>query len=185
KFNSKKISGDVAIFYMQLKDLITRIKVEGEVINGYQVYRKQNSKRAVIKGVEAELNWMIVKTLKLSASMAYAKGQNVTGQEPLRRIPPLNGRLIGSFNKNNWFVATEFLFASKQRRLAQDDKEDNRIPAGGTPGWQVFNCYAGHQFKSAYINIGFQNILNEDYRTHGSGINGVGRSGWISFTLNL
>jgi hypothetical protein len=27
--------------------------------------------------------------------------------------------------------------------------------------------------------------LNEDYRTHGSGINGVGRSGWLSATFVL
>jgi outer membrane receptor protein involved in Fe transport len=77
-------------------------------------------------------------------------------------------------------TTAEFLFATKQDMLAAGDKSDNRIPTGGTPGWQVINLLAGYQLPSVKFNIGIQNILNEDYRTHGSGINGVGRSAWAS-----
>jgi hemoglobin/transferrin/lactoferrin receptor protein len=48
---------------MRLYDLITRIKVDGKIINGYQVYRKENIEEALIKGVEAELAWKMVKGL--------------------------------------------------------------------------------------------------------------------------
>jgi outer membrane receptor protein involved in Fe transport len=84
-----------------------------------------------------------------------------------------------------FFAAAEFLYALEQDRLAQGDKADNRIPAGGTPGWNVLNFYAGYEWKQVRLNAGLQNLLNEDYRTHGSGINGVGRSAWFSVIVVL
>ena len=66
--------------------------------------------------------------------------------------------------------------AGKQDRLAQGDKDDNRIPTGGTPGFTVLNGYAGYDWKKLSFHIYLTNLFNEDYRTHGSGINGMGRA---------
>ena len=185
KFQSKKISGTVAAYYMHLSDLITRIKMDRDTINGYPVYKKENTEAALIKGFEMELNWQITKYFVLHSGIAYAYGQSLSKQEPLRRIPPFNGRMLGTYRNSKWFAAAEFQFASKQNRLAQGDKDDNRIGPGGTQGWQIINLYGGCQFPSVNINIGLQNLLNEDYRTHGSGINGVGRSGWIAVKVKI
>lgn len=183
KFQGKQFSGTIAAYYMHLSNLITRVKMEGQIINSYQVYQKENSESAFIKGAEAEFNWQIVKSVTFGGGIAYAYGQNLTKAEPLRRVPPLNGRLTGTYRKNKWFATAELHFASQQDRLAQGDKEDNRIPAGGTPGWEVINFYGGYKLKKVHVGIGLQNVLNEDYRTHGSGINGVGRSAWISLSI--
>jgi hemoglobin/transferrin/lactoferrin receptor protein len=180
KLQSKKINAGLAIFYMQLKDLVTRIKLDGQVISGYPVYVKENTGAAFIKGMEAEINMQLTKQLDLYTGAAYTYGQNETGKEPLRRVPPFNGRGRLQYQANKFFSAFELMYAGKQNRLAQGDKDDNRILAGGTPGWTVFNLYAGYQFKFLKINSGLQNIFNEDYRTHGSGINGYGRSVFVS-----
>ncbi len=185
KFQTKKISGTIAAYYMHLANLITRVKTDGQVINGYQVYHKENTEAAYIKGFETELHWSIINQLSLSGSIAYAYGQSLSKNEPLRRIPPFNGRLMSSYRSDKWFAAVEFQFAAAQKRLAQGDKEDNRIPAGGTPGWQVLNVYAGYKISIAHIKLGIQNILDEDYRTHGSGINAVGRSAWLSLNFDF
>ena len=185
KFQAKKVAGTIAAYYIRLDDLITRVKVDGQVISGYQVYKKENTESAFIKGLEAEVSAMIVKGWNLSGAIAYAYGDNRSKPEPLRRIPPFNGKLISSWQNKKWFASAEMRFASKQSRLAQGDKDDNRIPAGGTPGWKVFNLYAGFQLKQLKINSGLQNILNEDYRTHGSGINGYGRSVFVSLQLTI
>jgi outer membrane receptor protein involved in Fe transport len=170
---------------MDLSNLIARIKVNGQTINGYQVYAKENVEEAYVKGFEAELNYELLNGLDVMGNLSYTYGQNQTRNEPLRRIPPLFGRLLSKYQKNKCFASAEVLFASKQDRLAQGDKDDNRIPAGGTPGWKVFNFYGGYKISRFAINAGLQNILNEDYRTHGSGINGVGRSIWISASVEL
>ena len=70
--------------------------------------------------------------------------------------------------------------ASPQRRLEAGDKADNRIPAGGTPGFNVVNAYAGFEKGFISTRVYLNNIFNTDYRTHGSGINGMGRA----FSIN-
>lgn len=185
KLQTKKLNATAAIYYMHLSNLITRVKLEGQVVSGYPVYKKENTEAAFIKGFETEVNYTPLKKLSITGGIAYAYGQSLSKNEPLRRIPPFNGRLITSYKTGNWFVAAEMQFASKQNRLAQGDKDDNRIPAGGTPGWEILNFYGGYKFRSILFNTGLQNILNKDYRTHGSGINGVGRSAWITATIRL
>jgi hemoglobin/transferrin/lactoferrin receptor protein len=184
KFRMKKLRGDFSLYHMRLRDLITRLKSEGEMINGYAVYRKENSEKAIIKGVETSLSWQPVAGWHLDANLTYNYGQNLSRDEALRRIPPLHGRLSASYKNKKIFYSTEWLYAAKQTRLAQGDKDDIRIPTGGTPGWNVLNMYAGYQLKQIQINTGLQNIFNVDYRTHGSGINGVGRSVWVSMAIN-
>ncbi len=180
KFNGPQVSATIAGYYMKLQNLITRIKVEGDTISGYPVYRKENVEKADVKGLEAQIEWDVFRQFKLSGSMAYAYGHNLTKNEPLRRIPPFNGRITGTYRNKKISAAAEWLFASKQVRLAQGDKDDNRIPKGGTPGWNVLNVYAGYRLIHFRFNIGAQNIFNKDYRAHGSGINGVGRSAWVN-----
>lgn len=185
KVQLKKFSGTAALFYMQLSNLITRVKEEGRVINGYPVYRKENSEAAFIRGAEFSISYQVGKALRMNGGISGAYGQNLTRNEPLRRIPPVNGRLMATYRKTNWYMAAEIMFAAKQNRLARGDKEDNRIPAGGTPGWTVYNVYGGYNTKTVQFSAGLQNIFNKDYRTHGSGINGVGRSGWIAVSFQL
>ena len=185
KLNLQKLSGTVAIYRMNLSDLITRIKDDGQFIDGYQVYKKENTEEANIQGFEAAFNWKVLDQLEINSGISYTYGQNITKNEPLRRIPPLNGRLACTYRFRQLFASTEFLFASKQDRLASGDVSDNRIPQGGTPGWQVINLFAGYQFASVKLNAGIQNVFNEDYRTHGSGINNVGRSAFLSIDYSF
>ena len=180
KLSLPKLTGTVAAYYMNLNQLITRTKEEGRFIDGYQVYKKENVEEAYISGFETSLNWKALARLEINGGISYTYGQNMTKDEPMRRIPPFNGRLASTYKFSRIFYSAEFLFASKQDRLAQGDMSDNRISQGGTPGWQIVNLYAGYFANSIKLNIGLQNIFNEDYRTHGSGINNVGRSAFLS-----
>jgi len=185
KLQTKKIAAALSGFFMHLTNLITRVKVEDQQINGYPVYRKENVEKGHITGFETEVDYQPLTGWNLKGNLAYTYGQNLTKDEPLSRIPPLNGRLLSTYNNNRWFGSAELLFASNQNRLAQGDKDDNRIPKDGTPGWNVLNVYAGYSFTYVKFNIGLQNLFNEDYRTHGSGINGTGRSAWLSASIKI
>lgn len=179
KLSLPKFKANLAAYYMVLNQLITRVKVEGEEIDGYPVYIKENVGEAFIAGGEAFFLWKLIPRLDLNGGVSYTYGQNITGDEPLRRIPPFNGKLGAVYTVKKFFVSGELLFAGKQDRLAAGDKSDNRIPEGGTPGWEVVNLFAGYNLQYIRLKAGFENIFNKDYRTHGSGINGLGRSAWL------
>lgn len=185
KFQSKKISATFAAYYMHLSDIITRVKEEGQIISGYPVYKKENTEAAFIKGFETEVNAEVIQHVYFSGGISYAYGHSLSRAEPMRRIPPFNGRMTGSYRRSKWFTTVEFQFASKQVRLAQGDKDDNRIGVNGTACWQVLNIYGGYKVAPFSFNIGLQNLFNKDYRTHGSGINGVGRSAWLTVSIKI
>ncbi len=185
KLLGNKIQGSLALFNNKLTNLITRVKSEGEIIDGYSVYRKENMEDAYIRGGEISLNWQPNQRWIIDSFSAYTFGKNSTKNEPLRRIPPLNGNTSVKYALNRYYFITEWAWASDQDRLAKGDQDDNRIPKGGTPGWKVWNTFAGYQYKKLQVRLSLQNILNEDYRTHGSGINGVGRSVLTELSLSL
>lgn len=185
KVRAKKWQSSLSVYYMQLTDLITRVQVPGQTINGYKVYTKENSQQSYITGTEFELQYQISRSLNFQTGAAYAFGQNISANEPMRRIPPFNGKLQLQYHLNGWYLTIEDLFAGAQNRLAKGDKDDNRIPPGGTPGWNLVNLNAGHTGRYVTVRAGAQNLFNADYRTHGSGINGMGRSVWMSVQFRL
>ena len=181
KHYSKKINLTVAAFNVRLKDIIARVQVQGEVINGYNVYNKKNIESSYIQGAEITYNHMLNPHLIWQSNASYTYGQNQTKNEPMRRIPPFFGQNRLAWNKNNFTAAFTHQFAGKQLRLAIADIDDNRIGKLGTPPFNTFNFDAGIQCKHLNIQTSLINLLNEQYKTHGSGVYGMGRA--VSITM--
>jgi hemoglobin/transferrin/lactoferrin receptor protein len=176
KYKSSKLQGETYLYRNKLRDIIARIKVDTQKIQGYPLYKKENVEKGYIQGFETQWTYEILRGLSLESGLTYTFGENVTKAEPMRRIPPLNGRFALNFNQRTWSVTTEIMGATLQNRLAQGDRDDNRIPKNGTPAWWIMNIYGSYNWQFLNFNIGLQNLFNQDYRTHGSGVNGVGRS---------
>ncbi len=185
KYSGKKLKGDLFIYRNELYNLITRVRVGEETIEGYPVYQKENSERAYIQGIETAWDFKLNRSLTLNGSLTYTYGQNISKNEPVRRIPPLFGRIATDFRYNNIWLNIEWLAAGKQDRLAQGDKDDNRIPEGGTPGWNIINFNSGYSWKFLAIDLSLKNLFNIDYRYHGSGINSYGRSLFLTMAVNF
>ncbi len=185
KYQGSSLRGEIYLYRNELYDLIVRNKIPGDSVEGYPVYMKENVERAYIQGAETAWDLDLTKSWMVSGSMTYTFGQNITKDEPVRRIPPIFGRLAVEYTLKAWWVNLEWQVAGKQDRLAAGDKDDNRIPAGGTPGWNIFNINSGYTFRFMKINLSLLNLTNEDYRYHGSGVNGYGRSAFLSVMINI
>ncbi|MCB0688597.1 MAG: TonB-dependent receptor [Saprospiraceae bacterium] len=185
RFIGKSTRVDLSLFQMNLRDLITREKLEDEFVDGYNVYIKENSQKSVIRGFEFSLEHQLTEFWSFQTSTTYTYGQNLSKDEPMRRIPPLFGRNALQYQNDSWRITVEHLFAGSQKRLSGGDIDDNRIPDGGTPGWNIINAYVSYPLKTLDLRLGLQNLFNKDYRTHGSGINGVGRSVFLAVSWNL
>ncbi|HQT24405.1 TonB-dependent receptor [Daejeonella sp.] len=184
KYFSEHLSFGAALYRNKLSDLINRVQT-GQIIDGYKVYMKENTEEAVIKGVEGFAEFQVSQNLFFDLFASFNHGRNISKAEPLRRVPPFNGNISMKYKMNKFYMKAEMGWADKQDRLAQGDKDDNRIPAGGTPGWKVLNIYSGYSLKNVHLRLIAQNLFNADYRTHGSGINSVGRSLWMSLSFDF
>ena len=185
KYNSVKTNVTISVFQMNLKDVIARIIVDGQVINGYNVYTKKNIESSYIKGTEISVSHQINNHFALQTNATYTYGQNVTKNEPMRRMPPFFGQNKLSWHSKNKTVAIRHQFAGKQTKLAKGDIDDNRIGVLGTAQWNTIQIDASIEWKHVALNASAINILNEKYKTHGSGIYGMGRAFGLSVHWKL
>ncbi|NJO70288.1 MAG: TonB-dependent receptor [Bacteroidetes bacterium] len=185
KVLTEKLRAEIYVYRNELYNLIVRNRIEGDSIDGYPVYTKENVERAYIQGVESSVLYQISDKLSVSGNVSYTFGQNITKNEPARRIPPVFGRVSSEYRVKQWWCAVEIQAASKQTRLAKGDKEDNRIPLGGTPGWRILNLHTGYSYRFVSVDLSFRNLTNEDYRYHGSGVNGYGRSAFLTVSVRI
>jgi len=189
KARYERVSASVFFFHCQLTDLIDRVDAQyngQDSIDGEKVYRKENIASAYVQGFETEVQYSLVSWLSVNGNLTYTYGQNETSDEPMRRIPPLNGKLGLHYNcKCGFWSRLELLSAGDQDRLSNGDIRDSRIPDGGTPGWNVLNLRTGYNWKWLEVTAGLNNIFDKAYRTHGSGVDGYGRSVWLAVNLKF
>jgi hemoglobin/transferrin/lactoferrin receptor protein len=186
KLRTSRVAAALAVFRTNLSNLIDRRRLAappatlpfpGET----RYYQRANVGQAFVRGIEAEAEWRLFPGTALFGHVAYAFGQNTTAGEPMRRIPPLNGLLGLRYDgAGGWWLQASVQAAGRQDRLAAADRDDHRIPVGGTPGWQVLDLFAGLPIGSRLtLSTGVLNLFDQAYRTHGSGIDGYGRSAWV------
>ncbi len=179
KISADKFSLALNAFTTRLNDQIVRVEATyngKETIDGERVYKKQNIARSNIHGVEFESGWRLNRHFSIINNLTWLYGKNLKNGEPMRRIPPFNGKLALKYSESKVSGGVEFLFAARQDRLSGGDIEDHRIPDGGTPGWNIVNFKLGYSWEHISLNAGLHNLFNQAYRMHGSGVDGYGRS---------
>ena len=97
---------------------------------------------------------------------------------PASRIAPLTGTVGLRWNSTDgkWFLEGAATLARHQDRLSPGDEADTqRIPPGGTPGYTLATLRAGWRATDALtLTASVENVFNEAYRIHGSGVNEAG-----------
>jgi hemoglobin/transferrin/lactoferrin receptor protein len=190
KSRMHKLSATFTAYRTNLFDLIDRVQSTfngNEFYENQRVYKKQNVNDAYVQGVESEFEFQVSDHLATFGSVVYTYGQKLDPNEPMRRIPPFHGLAgVRIFSNRGFWSEARLLFATKQNRLAGGDIDDHRIPEGGTPGWSVFNISGGYSLNANFdLNAGLQNLFDEAYRYHGSGVDGYGRSLWIGLNVKF
>lgn len=189
KIRYDRFSGAFHIFHNKLNDLITNVPGDYnglDSLDGYKVYKRENVNEAVVYGGELELEAELSRAIVGFGNVSYTHGQNKSKDEPMRRIPPFNGRVGLRANfQSDFNITGEWVFAGEQTRLSSGDISDDRIADGGTPGWNLVNVYAGYNHRFFTINASLQNLFDQEYRIHGSGVDGIGRSFWVSLLINI
>jgi hemoglobin/transferrin/lactoferrin receptor protein len=156
-----------------------------------RVLANQNKQKANLWGFSSNLEADILPVLAAYGSINYTRGrvqEEEGGDTPLDHIPPLYGRLGARWHTARANVEGFVLFNGKKPMDEYSDSgEDNPqyAPADGMPAWFTLNLRGGYHFgKKLALQIGIDNLLNVQYRTFASGINGPGRNFWLTARVN-
>ena len=184
-------------YYTILKGFIGRKEIDKPA--GYeeydQVVKKENVNDGYIYGFEVSSLYKYKKMLEFKFNINYVLGMMdeivdkktlETELHPMRRIPPLQGIFKLTYNHNSDIsLFYKALFATKQDRLSDGDIKDKRIPEGGTPGYFVTNLGANFKLYKFNLMLVIENITNEKYKYHGSGVYESGRNYFVKFGGNF
>ncbi|QDV05881.1 Colicin I receptor precursor [Planctomycetes bacterium Poly30] len=192
-------SGALAVFWTSIDDYIGRrlIDVGDPAISGDEVYLRSNAGEVRLWGVEGSGRTALGgarSEYSLETVASWVRGRQyddtpdpMTGEMPLdgvevRRIPPLHGRIGVRWDDAGGPRRIDHAglwldWATAQRQLNPDDVTDPRIDPTGTDGWAVVSFNVSGQLASGVQwSATLGNLLDKNYRVHGSGFDAPGRS---------
>jgi hemoglobin/transferrin/lactoferrin receptor protein len=191
KVESRNVSAAAAVWVTALDDTIVRSPT-GVLIEGIPEVRKDNVGDGYLWGLEVEAAWRFRPCWTAFGNLTWMDGKVDQFDPSGRRIDDHSDRLMPFTTlvglrfepvPGRFWAQAEWVHADDADRLSQQNATDTqRIPPGGTPGYDVLNLRAGYRlFRETDLLFAIENVTDENYRIHGSGVNEPG----ISFVLGL
>jgi hemoglobin/transferrin/lactoferrin receptor protein len=183
RHHTENTSLGLAVFYTDVKDLIVPVYTD----NSLKTAIATNAGDGYMDGVELEGAWRFLPQWTLTGFAAWQEGRTQSpsfvggpmANKPNTKLLPLSGSAAlrwDDVSKKFW-VEARILGATTEDRIDASDQraDDQRIPTGGTPGYLVTSVHAGwHVNSSLDLTGGIENLTDEAYRNHGSGLNEPG-----------
>lgn len=186
RYTDEKIAFHTAYFYTDIRDQIIRTPEHPSSSS----YTKVNGGKGYVHGFEAELAYLLTKSLTLRSGITIMGGSTdyydgyEDVHEPIRTMPitAFGSLRWESPNKRFWAEVAELVVDKEDRLTAKDKTDTQRIPPGGTPGYLLTDLRTGFKItKNCNLVFSVENLFDEAYRYHGSGSNEPGRNFICSF----
>ncbi len=186
KLRRPRLSLEAALYQTEIDGLIVRVPT-GRLVGTELEITKRNAGDGFVHGIELRGEGNLRGAWWLSGSFAWLEGEVETVEpgtgvrrQTLDKMMPATGRLALRWQPPAGRLRAELLWevSARQDRLSPADLLDTqRIPPAGTPGWQVLTL-RGHwpMTDKMALSGAVENLLDDDYRIHGSGVNRPGRS---------
>jgi len=180
RVSADPVTWHAAYFYTRIHDMIIRQAASG----GY--YTKINGGDGYVHGVESELDVRVTRQWLWRNGFTWMEGftdydaaDGTTITEPVRTMPLTAYTALRwqSESRRFWAEVAERASDCEDRLTAADRKDTQRIPPGGTPGYAITDLRCGWRLKdNLSLVAACENVLDKDYRIHGSGSNEPGRN---------
>lgn len=193
KAQTADVNAQGAFFYTDIDDQILRFPTGNVNGSGDAEITKANIGDGHVYGVELAAGVRVLPQTTLFGNFTFLEGQVTNFESPtsaladdyLTRLMPLTVQVGLRYEdaQGRFWGETTVVHAADADKLSFGDRRDtDRIPPGGTPGYDVWNVRGGWQVTDrASLAILLENITDVDYRVHGSGQNQPGRNLILAF----
>ncbi|MDB4690780.1 TonB-dependent receptor [Verrucomicrobia bacterium] len=184
----QRFSAELAGFYTDVNDMINRFPTGVVTADGKTEVGKANVGDGFVTGIEYGMAYEIHPEWTLFGNATYMDGEMdvMTGPGPvasaeyLSRGMPLSGQVgLRWMSEQRRFQAQirGVLSATADHLSSRDRRDTERIPPGGTPGYERIDLKVGWNIHTNLtITVAIDNMTNQNYRVHGSGTNSPGRN---------
>lgn len=122
---------------------------------------------ARIRGGEAGLVYRPIQTLKLDASLAYARGEKRHSGTPLPQMPPLELRFAASWEADNWSTGLLWRLVDAQDRVAPGQGSVVGQDIGPSAGFGTLGLHASARIgQHGRLTAGIDNLFDRAYSEH-------------------
>lgn len=161
---SKLFDIQMNVFYSYLNNLITAA-LDTTLGRKYSPWlepkfakRYDNVENAFQTGMELSIDYSITKHLNIHGQWAYTYAQNLSWDEPISRVPPMEGGVALSYERSKWWTSLNGRFVGPQNRVAESFGEVK------TEGFNLFDFRIGVKpVKGMVLGLTVNNILDTDY----------------------
>ncbi len=173
--------------YTMLQDFIAR-QFTGYEVDGEPATQRVNTARGYVAGLEGKLTVRLPRRFYLSGWISWTRGDlrmemYTPPTQPMRRMSPLQGMVAAGYRRHRYWAEVAVRWSARQDRLSPGDLADKRIcPNGpdnctGTPGWAMVSLSGGVRMgRYTDLTLRIENVSNEPYKYHGSGVYAPGVS---------
>ena len=180
RFGDDNLRASLTVFSLQYDDRITSVSTGAVTPDGRTVVQSVNADESDVWGIELGANWQPGRDLRVDAVVNMTRGDTRTpdgADQPGDRIPPTHGLVALSYTGTRFEWGGRIDFATRQDRLSDRDLQDPRIDPEGTPGWVIVGLSAAWSGPDEWqVRVALDNLLDQRYRRHGSGIDAPGRN---------
>jgi hemoglobin/transferrin/lactoferrin receptor protein len=182
KTNGERLRTQTFVYWLDLQDNIVSITAAANTF-------ASANQDSFIQGVEFNGEYLFDGGWSTYGNFWYTYGRNDVTNAPLSRIPPAQG-ILGlrwrTSDARSWWSMYAWMVRNQDRLDTVRDVTDERIPAGGTPGYTTLNMRAGHAFGDAQqhrVSLSLENLTDKSYLVHGSGVYGTGFTARFGYSL--
>lgn len=177
----------LSYYHTAIDSMIVRTPT-GDEIDGNMEVTKKNSGDGYVQGVELSETYFFTPEWSVWAAGSWMDGKVDTyptsdaekERDYISRLMPPTAQVGARWQMESgkyWAEAVSDMAAKADKLSADDQRDAQRIPPGGTPGYAVFHVRTGTQLtKNLELSLALENIFDKDYRIHGSGVNEPGRN---------
>ena len=180
-------------------DVDDYILIESGYVKGMRTTTVTRNVDARTWGAEADVGYALAAGWKLSGSLAWVRGTNLTDDRPLGQIPPLEARVGVDYQGASWSFGALLRGVAEQDRVAVNQGNIVGQDIGPTPGFAVASLNAGYRFDNGLrLTAGVDNLFDRDYAEHVSRagamvagfeqttrVNEPGRTLWLNLTAGF
>lgn len=165
KYLQGNVEAQISAFYTRYHNFMELANLG--TVGGYSTYQYTNVSQAQVRGAEAKAGWQVSPEVRLTGSIAYASGEDLTRHTGLYSVAPLTTRFGAEYKQDRWgsnVLWTIVKAKSSASMVGGASNGSNSSIAYLPPGYGKLDVGGWYKLgKATTLRAGIDNLTDKKY----------------------